>query len=114
MTPSIRAPRYSFGPSTVIVNRYLSENGSEEDTLSIDYEIPKSHVNGVRAGQRVAILATHLGNMDAPTYTAWRWVRVIRRQVKQIVTTPDEKSSFSVSTSEVTLVISRPTGLRSK
>ncbi len=29
-------------------------------------------------------------------------------------TTPDEKSSFSVSTSEVTRVISRPTGLRSK
>ena len=32
----------------------------------------------------------------------------------KIVTTPDENSSFSVSTSEVTRVISRPTGLRSK
>ena len=30
------------------------------------------------------------------------------------VTTPEEKSSFSVSTSEVTRVISRPTGFRSK
>ena len=30
------------------------------------------------------------------------------------VTTPEEKSSFSVSTSDVTRVISRPTGLRSK
>ena len=30
------------------------------------------------------------------------------------VTTPDENSSFSVSTSEVTRVISRPTGFRSK
>ena len=32
----------------------------------------------------------------------------------KIVTTPEENSSFSVSTSEVTRVISRPTGLRSK
>ena len=32
----------------------------------------------------------------------------------KMVTTPDENSSFSVSTSEVTRVISRPTGLRSK
>ena len=32
----------------------------------------------------------------------------------KIVTTPEEKSSFSVSTSEVTRVISRPTGFRSK
>ena len=31
----------------------------------------------------------------------------------KIVTTPEEKSSFSVSTSDVTRVISRPTGLRS-
>ncbi len=32
----------------------------------------------------------------------------------KMVTTPDENSSFSVSTSEVTRVISRPTGFRSK
>ena len=32
----------------------------------------------------------------------------------KIVTTPEENSSFSVSTSEVTRVISRPTGFRSK
>ena len=32
----------------------------------------------------------------------------------KIVTTPEENSSFSVSTSDVTLVISRPTGFRSK
>jgi hypothetical protein len=30
------------------------------------------------------------------------------------VTTPDENNSFSVSTSEVTRVMSRPTGFRSK
>ena len=32
----------------------------------------------------------------------------------KIVTTPDENSSFRVSTSEVTRVMSRPTGWRSK
>ncbi len=32
----------------------------------------------------------------------------------KIVTTPEENSSFSVSTSEVTRVINRPTGFRSK
>ncbi len=31
----------------------------------------------------------------------------------KMVTTPEEKSSFSVSTSEVTRVIRRPTGFRS-
>jgi hypothetical protein len=32
----------------------------------------------------------------------------------KMVTTPEENSSFRVSTSDVTRVISRPTGLRSK
>ena len=75
-----------------------------------------------RTRRRKILAVSQTSGMTANVTSASRTsiasiIPMIATRVKaspKIVTTPDENSSFSVSTSEVTRVISRPTGLRSK
>ena len=78
--------------------------------------------NAWRTRRRKILAVSQTSGMTANVTSASRTsiasiIPMIATRVKtspKIVTTPDENSSFSVSTSDVTRVISRPTGLRSK
>jgi hypothetical protein len=65
-----------------------------------------SHISGITAN------ATSASCQSVTSISAMMAIRV--KTSPNSVTTPDENSSLSVSTSDVTRVISRPTGFRSK
>ena len=78
--------------------------------------------NASRTRRRKMRAVSHTSGMTANVTSASRQsmasiIPMIATRVNaspKMVTTPEENSSFSVSTSEVTRVMSRPTGFRSK
>lgn len=60
-------------------NRWLTEAEDEEDVITVTlHKVPPAQVNLIRAGQRIEVKFTHL-----PGYSAWTWMRVVRRTVAQ-------------------------------
>ena len=65
-------------------DRYLEENASEDDRLTIAALLPKEHVNDWYPGEAVQVRLSHL-----PGYEAFRYVRALRRNVMQDAATQD-------------------------
>jgi len=67
------------GVALIQADRLLVENSTEEDQLGpITIWVPAAHVNDALAGQRIQVKFTHLRG-----YTAYTWVRILRRTVSQ-------------------------------
>lgn len=65
-------------------DRYLEENASEDDRLTIAARLPKAHVNDWYQGEAVQVRLSHL-----PGYEEFRYVRALRRTVQQDMLTPE-------------------------
>lgn|GEM_PF-3825023 len=60
-------------------NKYLNEAETEQDTIMCTlHKVPVAQVNLIRAGHRIQVKFTHL-----PGYSAYTWMRVTRRTVRQ-------------------------------
>jgi hypothetical protein len=58
------------------LDRYLSENDTEDDRITFTVQVPPAHVNDWKEGQRGRVKFTHL-----PGYTDWTYVRALQRTV---------------------------------
>lgn len=65
--------------ATALATRYLFETRSEDDRITCRFVVAKQYVNDLREGQRLQVKFSHL-----PGYTAYSYVRCLRRTVTQL------------------------------
>ena len=65
--------------ATARADRFLTENSSEDETLTLTLDLPRAHVNDWREGEAAQVKLVHLPGFD----TEYRYVRAIRRTVSQ-------------------------------
>ena len=64
--------------ATARADRYLGENATEDETLTVRATLPRANVNDWREGEAAQVKLVHLPGLDA-----FRWVRALRRSVEQ-------------------------------
>lgn len=63
---------------------FLVQHATEEERITVTVELPPSHVNLIRAGQRIQVRFQHL-----PGYESFTWCRVLTRAPGQTKDTDD-------------------------